>query len=95
MKEEIKISRLNQFIEDFNLFIKTMLSYHCLKCRKNTDTENPKVVGTKDWKNYAIIKMCVMCDSKKSKFIKEQETSGLLSSFGIKTPLSKIPLVGC
>ena len=34
-----------------------------------------------------------MCDCKKSKFIKEQEASGLLSSLGIKTPLSKIPLV--
>ena len=35
-----------------------------------------------------------MCDSKKLKFIKEQETSGLLSSFEIKTPLSSIPLLG-
>ena len=34
------------------------------------------------------------CDSKKSKFIKEQETTGLLSSLGIKTPLNKIPLLG-
>ena len=33
-------------------------------------------------------------DSKHSTFIKEQEPSGLLSSSGIKTPLSKIPLVG-
>ena len=33
-------------------------------------------------------------DSKNSTFIKEQEPSGLLSSSGIKTPLSKIPLVG-
>ena len=35
-----------------------------------------------------------MCDTKKLRFIKEQEASGLLSSLGIKTPLSKIPLVG-
>ena len=34
------------------------------------------------------------CDSKKSKSIKEQEASRLLSSLGIKTPLRKIPLVG-
>ena len=33
-------------------------------------------------------------DVKKSKFIKQQEASELLSSLGIKTPLSKIPLVG-
>ena len=36
----------------------------------------------------------VICDSKKSKFRKQQEASGLLSSLGIKTPLSKISLVG-
>ena len=35
-----------------------------------------------------------MCDSKKSKFIKEKEASGLLSSLGTKIALSKIPLVG-
>ena len=35
-----------------------------------------------------------MSDSEKSKFIKEQETSGLLSSLGIKAPLSKIILIG-
>ena len=34
-----------------------------------------------------------MCDGKKSKFIKQQGARGLLSRFGIKTPLSKIPLV--
>ena len=34
-----------------------------------------------------------VCDSKKSKFIKEQKTRGLLSSLGIKKPLNKISLV--
>ena len=39
--------------------------------------------------NYAV------CDSKKPKFIRQLDNlSGLLSSLGIKTPLSKIPLVG-
>ena len=37
---------------------------------------------------------CEVCGSKKSKFIKEQEASGSLSSLGIKTTLSKIFLVG-
>ena len=36
----------------------------------------------------------VVCNSRKSKFIKQQEASGLLSSLGIKAPLIKIPLVG-
>ena len=37
---------------------------------------------------------CAVCDSKKPKFIEEQEASGLLRSLGIKTLLSKISLVG-
>ena len=31
---------------------------------------------------------------KKSKFMKEQEAEGFLSNLGIRTPLSKIPLLG-
>ena len=41
-----------------------------------------------------LLSNCVVCDSKKSKFLKQQEASGLLSSLGIKTPSIKIPLVG-
>ena len=41
-----------------------------------------------------VLSECAVCESKKSRFIKEQGTSGLLSSLGIKTPLSKILLVG-
>ena len=37
-----------------------------------------------------LLSKCAVCDSKKSKFIKEQEASGLLSSLEIKTPLNKI-----
>ena len=69
-----------------------MLSY-CLKCRKNIESKNPKVAKTKNGRIIVLSKY-VMCDSKKSKFIKQQEASGLLSSLGIKRPLSKIPLVG-
>ena len=32
-----------------------------------------------------LLSKCAVCDSKKSRFIKEQEVSGLLSSLGIKT----------
>ena len=34
-----------------------------------------------------------ICGNKKSKFIKEQEAKGLLSNLGVKTPLSKVPLL--
>ena len=35
-----------------------------------------------------------MCQSKKSRFIKEQQASATLSTLGIKTSLSQIPLIG-
>ena len=41
-----------------------------------------------------LLSKCPVCDSKKSNFITEQEARGFLSSLGIKTLLSKIPLVG-
>ena len=41
-----------------------------------------------------ILSKCAICGSKKSKFIKEREAKGLLSNLGIRTPLSKIPLLG-
>ena len=36
----------------------------------------------------------LQCDGKKLKYIKQQESGGLLSGLEIKTPLNKIPLVG-
>ena len=44
-----------------------MLSY-CLKCRKNTESKNPKVVKTKNGR-IKLLSKCTACDSKKSKFI--------------------------
>ena len=41
-----------------------------------------------------LLSKCKVCDSKKLNFIKQQEASGLLSSLGIKTTLSEIPLLG-
>ena len=69
-----------------------MLSY-CLKYRKNIERKNEKVVKTKNGR-IMLLSKCAVCDSKKSKYIKEQEASLLLSSLGIKIPLSKIPLIG-
>ena len=66
---------------------------YCLKCRKNTESKNSKVVKTKNWKKRLLSKYAA-CDSKKLNFIKEKEASGLLSSLGIKILLNKIPLLG-
>ena len=41
-----------------------------------------------------ILSKCAIGSSKKSKFINKQEAKGLLSKLGIKTPLSKIPILG-
>ena len=40
-----------------------------------------------------MLSKCAICYNKKSRFIKEQEARGLLSYLGIRTPLSKIPLL--
>ena len=69
-----------------------MLSY-CLKCKKNTASIDPKVSATSNGKTM-ILSNCAICGSKKSKFIEKQEAKGLLSNLGIKTSLSKTPLLG-
>ena len=63
--------------------------WYCLKCTTNTESKNWKFLKTKKLNN-----KCVVCDSKKLKFVKEQVVSGLLSGLGIRKPLSKIYLVG-
>ena len=60
-----------------------MLMY-CFKCRKNTKSKNPKVVRTKSGRIMPLSK-CAVRDSKRLKFIKEQETSALLSTWGKDT----------
>ena len=42
----------------------------------------------------AMMSKCAICSSKKSRFIKNQEAKGPLSKLGIKTPLSKLPVLG-
>ena len=69
-----------------------MLSY-CLECKKNTENINPVVSKTSNGKT-RILSKCSICGNKKSRFIKKQETSGILSSLGFKTPLIKIPILG-
>ena len=69
-----------------------MLSY-CFKCRRNTKSINPKVSKTTNGKAIILL-TCAICDSQKSKFIKEEKAKGLLSNLGLKTPLNKIPVLG-
>ena len=41
-----------------------------------------------------VLSKCAICGSKKSRFIKNQEAKGLLSNLGVRTPLSKVPILG-
>ena len=65
---------------------------YCVKCRKDIENIDPKIVRTKN-SRFAMQSKCFVCGIKKSRFVKEQETKVLLSNLGIKTPLSKIPLL--
>ena len=69
-----------------------MKSY-CWKCRKDTENINPRVSNTNNARTI-ILSKCAICGSKKSIFIKNQEEKGILSNLGIRTPLSKVPLLG-
>ena len=41
-----------------------------------------------------MVEYAAICGSKKSRFIKNQEAKRLLVNLGIKTPLSKAPILG-
>ena len=57
--------------------------FYCLKCRKNTESKKPKVEKIKS-KRITLLSNCAVCNSKKSRFIKEQEARGILSDSGLK-----------
>ena len=65
---------------------------YCVECRKNTENLDPTTFKTKNGRLIMQLK-CPVCGIKKSRFVKEQETKGLLSNLRIKTPLSQIPLL--
>ena len=66
---------------------------YCLKCKKNTKNINPNISSSSNGKTM-ILSKCAICSSKKSRFIKNREAKGLLSNLGIRTPLSKVPILG-
>ena len=65
---------------------------YCIKCRRDSENIDPKMVRTKN--NRLIMQSkCSVCGIKKSRFVKEQKVKGLLSNLGIRKPLSKFPLL--
>ena len=75
-----------------NWCYKTNVLTYCVKCRKDTENIDSKMVRTKN-NRLVMQSKCSVCGIKKSRFVKEQEAKGLLSNLGIKTLLSKIPLL--
>ena len=65
-----------------------MLSY-CLR-EKNTENINPVNSKTSNGKTM-ILSKCAICGAKNQNLLKNVEEHGILSSLGLKTPLSKIP----
>ena len=65
---------------------------YCVKCRRDTENIDPKMVRTKN-NRLVMQSKCSVCGIKKSRFVKEQEAKGLLSDLGIRAPFNKIPLL--
>ena len=82
----------NDFNRNDVICIYKMESY-CLKCKKYTKNIKPQLSSTSNGK-LMILSKCAICGGKKSNFINKQEASELLSKLGIKTPLSKISILG-
>ena len=68
------------------------MNTYCVKCKKDTENIDPKMFRTKN-NRLVMQSKCPVSGIKKSRFVKEQEAKGLLSILGIRTPLSKIPLL--
>ena len=61
--------------------------------QKNRKSINLKVLKTKNGRPMLSSK-CAVCGSKKLRLIKKQEAKVLLGNLGLKTALSKVPLLG-
>ena len=86
------LDKVKLLIKVSNLKYKTMSSYY-LKCRENAESKDPRVSKTSNG-NTMILSNCAIHGSKKSRFIRKQEATGILSNLALKTPLNRIPLLG-
>ena len=85
----MKLNAIKLLITALNCKMKS----YCLKCRKDTENKNPKVSSSSNGKVMILSKYAI-CGSKKSRFIKNQEAKGLLGNLDLRTPLSKVPILG-
>ena len=66
---------------------------YCVRCKKYTKNINSSVSNTSNSKTM-IYQNVQYVAVKIQNFLKNQEANGLLSSLGLKTPLSKVLLLG-
>ena len=92
MRSQSLISHCSES-ENWHVTNRYKMESYCLKCKKHTKNIDPQVSSTSNGK-FMILSKCAICGSKKSKSINKQVASGLLSKLGIKTPLSKISILG-
>ena len=85
--------QLNSLKHKYGIYIHIKMKSYCLNCKKDTENINPIISKTSNNRTI-ILSKCAKCESKKSRFIKNQEEQGLLSNLGIKTPLRKVPILG-
>ena len=71
---------------------KNKMKTYFVKCRKDTENIDPKMVRTKN-NRLLMQSKCSVCRIKKSRFVKEQEAKTLLSNLGIRIASSKFPLL--
>ena len=64
-----------------------------LKCRKDPENIKPKVSKTSNGR-IMLLSNCAIRNTKKLRFIKNQEAKALLSNLGIRTPFSKVQTLG-
>ena len=71
---------------------KNSIRTYCVVCKNDTENKNPN-----DFRRIndriVLVSNCSVCGNEKSRFISKNEGSGLLSSLGIRTPLSEIHLL--
>ena len=68
------------------------MNTYCIKCRKDTENIDSKIVRTEN-NRLVMQSKCSVCEIKNLRFLKEEEAKSLLSNLGIKRPLSKIHLL--
>ena len=92
LKESIRIIKGQEDTKWILTKYNRKLSY-CLKCKKNKESINPRGSRKTNGKTKILVK-CSVCGANKSNFIKEQQAKGLLCNLVIRTPLSKVALLG-